>query len=93
MTALVQIVLVGGPLDGETHPIPEAEARSGRERRYVPPYNPVLAVSMYVPPGEVVIPEQPRRLTYRPLMVDFADWPMPSVTDDGTMRYEYVGEW
>lgn len=87
----VQIMLVGGPLDGETHPIPAAEAGL-MPRRYVPPYSPMSVASMWWLPGGAVRPEPPKRLIYKPMMVDFADWPVPSVADDGVMRYEYAGE-
>lgn len=86
----VRIVLVCGPLDGETHPIPEAEARSGIARRYVPPFAPLGAASMWRPDG--IIPEPPKHLEYRPMTVDFAGRPMPSITDDGTRRYKFAGE-
>lgn len=85
----VQIVLVGGPLDGETHPIPAAEA--GRISRQYASLRTLSTMDMWQP--EDVIPELPKHLTYKPMTVDFAGWSMPSITDDGVMRYEYVGEW
>ncbi len=87
----VQIVLVGGPLDGETHAIPEAEARSGIARRYVPPVRLDL-VALYVTPEEALT-KLPTRLEYRPMTVDFAGWQVPSITDDGVRRYKFAGEW
>lgn len=85
----VQIVLVGGPFDGETQPIPASEA--GRISRRYASLRPLSVTDMWQPEG--VIPEPPKCLTYKPMMVDFAGWPRPSITDDGVMRYEYVGEW
>jgi hypothetical protein len=87
----VQIVLVGGPYDGETHAIPEAEARSGCARRYAAPYNPGSLLVMYTADAPPV-PVMPKSLEYRPMTVDFAGWPMPSITDDGIRRYKYAGE-
>lgn len=86
----VQIVLVGGPLDGETHMIPEAEARSGISRRYAKPLEAYPCT--YWDPRDGFIPAPPTHLEYQPMMVDFAGWPYPSIAEDGTRRYVFVGE-
>jgi hypothetical protein len=56
----------------------------------VPPFAPLSVASTWQPEG--IIPELPKRLEYRPMTVDFAGWPMPSITDDGIRRYKFVGE-
>lgn len=87
----VQIVLVNGPLDGETHAIPKAEATW--MRTYAPVALPPV-VMHWNPDGEMNLTTYwPKHLHYRGVTVDFAGWPAPSITDDGVMRYEYVGEW
>lgn len=88
--ALVRIVLVGGPLDGDVREISEAFAQSKLAYRCVPPITPLGSAFGWIPDG--VIPELPKHLEYRPLMVRFNGWPVHSVTDDGTPRYEYAGE-
>lgn len=90
--ATVQIVLVGGPLDGMTHTIPAADVRCGRPWCFAPPYQPMPTVA-YVPDDAIPpMPAPTLYLEYRPMCVEFAGWPMPSITDDGTVRYKYVGE-
>lgn len=85
---LVQIVLVGGPRDGETHAIPADAA--GVNTWCFPPPCPLSVVTYWDP---TPIPQTASYLHYRPKLADFAGWLAPSITDDGAMRYEYVGEW
>lgn len=87
MSEKVSIMLMGGPFDGETLEVPAQEV--GRVWRFATPYRPTIA-EMYVPDG--TIPVLPRHLEYRLKTVDFNGWPVPSITDDGAMRYQYAGE-
>lgn len=85
----VQIVLVGGPHDGETRMIPADRARSGIAYRLPRPCTP-----RYVATTEELWASlrEPSCLEYRPMMIDFMGWPTRSITDDGTLRYLYAGE-
>lgn len=91
-TETVQIVLVGGPLDGYSHPIPAAEA-GVNTRIYALPHMPSI-VTMWQAPDAVPEMTMTKHVHYRSMLADIgADWPVLSIADDGAMRYEYAGEW
>lgn len=86
-----QIVLVGGPLDGDVVIIPEDTLKHGSPYRCR-----VTVMPRFMSPEEILasgcrLPSG--ILEYRPMMIDFMGWPTPSITDDGTTRYLYAGEY
>jgi len=87
----VPIVLIGGPYDGETQLIPADAAHNGST--WCMAWCPIPSITaMMNMPSEGELERWPTHVRYRLLTVDFAGWPMPSRTDDGTLRYQYAGE-
>lgn len=83
----IVITLVGGPADGRDIPIPDT----------MPPFSyrvavpaPPSALFGFASPDHLLDPPSPAYTVaeYRPLLVEY----MPSLTDDGRYRYEYVGD-